>query len=184
MRLLGAVHGWIACNPITFALVLFFLGSVASVYSTEIKAFVREKPQNLFVWVLRSRIAAITERIQLLDEFTGNPRASVLYAIALAMMTLMMGISSLFVLSLDTFRNAVMGARDSHLEREATVVFGCVMFLLAFSQALAHSRNLRAAMSPIQYRREFLLKREQLERILRKRLQVVEQVETETGECA
>jgi hypothetical protein len=93
-----AIAVYCQSHPIGFALALFILSIPFSVYSSEIKAFIRLPPQRRSQWVLKARIAATEKKISQIirsrDDFRYAIRLIVFHTlqVLLIMLFLMLAI--------------------------------------------------------------------------------------------
>lgn len=74
--MISTAHEWIVSHPVTMMLILFIIGSVVSLFSTEIKRFVAYWPGRT------AQAAALnmdTNRLRLLENIHGNTYNLVLY---------------------------------------------------------------------------------------------------------
>jgi hypothetical protein len=65
------MHAWLISHPITLAVSLFIAAIPFSLYSTEIKQFLKTPPQRLSVWILKARLSSAEYRLselQLMHE--------------------------------------------------------------------------------------------------------------------
>lgn len=75
------MHAWIISHPITFAVFLFVAAIPFSIYSTEIKQFLKIPPQRLNVWILKARLSSAEDRLWVSNKLRNDMRFFVYVAL-------------------------------------------------------------------------------------------------------
>jgi uncharacterized BrkB/YihY/UPF0761 family membrane protein len=140
MHPLAFLHDWIVSHPVTFQIVLTIaVGGLISIYGAEIKEFIRQKPQNLGIWILRSRIAADEKRLRLIRGLSQNPTQAQIYGFGILGLGIL-GFGAITFLQISIYLNDIHSR--SHLSPlfwRVSLLFSLLFFIVVlfiFSRGL------------------------------------------------